>query len=101
MIIAGSFKLVIETYLNPQNVSSTVLAVFDYVDLILTIAFTMESVMKIMRNGFFVSPTSYLSESWSVLDFIIVVTSLIDLAVQSIDLPILKVTSLSSRCFVC
>jgi hypothetical protein len=92
LIIAGSIKLVIETYLSSANVSSTVLLVFEYIDLFLTIAFTLESVMKILRNGFFVSPTSYLSDSWSILDFIIVVTSLIDLAVQSVNLPILKVS---------
>lgn len=67
---------------------------FEYIDVGLTAAFTLECIMKILRNGFFVSPTSYLSESWSVLDFIIVTTSLIDLAVQSVNLPILKVLRL-------
>ena len=91
LIIAGSIKLVVETYLSSTTTSATVLTIFEYVDLFLTVAFTLECVMKILRNGFFVSPTSYLSDPWSVLDFIIVITSLIDLAVQSIDLPILKV----------
>lgn len=93
LIVSGSIKLVVETYLNTATTNATVLKVFEYIDLFLTAAFTLECVMKILRNGFFVSPTSYLSDSWSVLDFIIVVTSLIDLAVQSIELPILKVAS--------
>lgn len=83
--------MVVETYLNTATTNATVLNIFEYIDLFLTTAFTLECVMKILRNGFFVSPTSYLSDTWSVLDFIIVVSSLIDLAVQSIDLPILKV----------
>jgi hypothetical protein len=96
LIILGSVKLVVETYLDSSTTDPTLEAAFEYIDYILTVLFALESVMKIMRNGFFVSPTSYLSESWSILDFIIVVTSLIDLAVSSINLPILKV----SCCFI-
>lgn len=93
LIVVGSIKLVVETYVDTKT-DAVLAGIFDYVDMLLTVAFTLESVMKILRNGFFVSPTSYLSDSWSVLDFIIVVTSLIDLAVQSVDLPILKVLRL-------
>jgi hypothetical protein len=85
--------LVIETYVDTST-DAVLNSIFEYVDMILTISFTLEAVMKILRNGFFVSPTSYLSESWSVLDFIIVTTSLIDIAVSSINLPILKILRL-------
>lgn len=47
-----------------------------------------------MKNGFFVAKNSYLRDSWSILDFIIVVSSLVDWSVQSIDLKILKVLRL-------
>jgi hypothetical protein len=93
LIILGSIKLVVETYIDTST-DRVLDSIFSYIDIFLTSAFTAESVMKIMRNGFFVSPTSYLSESWSILDFIIVVSSLIDLAVSSINLPILKVLRL-------
>lgn len=91
LIILGSIKLVVETYLDEKTTDPALLSAFDIIDYTLTGLFTLECVMKILRNGFFVSPTSYLSESWSILDFIIVITSLIDLAVSSINLPILKV----------
>lgn len=84
-------KLVIETYIDPATISDTAVTVFNSIDIFLTVSFTIESVMKIIRNGFFVSSTSYLRDTWSILDFIIVSSSLIDLAVSSINLPILKV----------
>jgi hypothetical protein len=51
-----------------------------YSDLIITIIFTFEMVVKIFALGFALHKGSYLRNSWNVLDFIIVVISLVAIA---------------------
>lgn len=50
--------------------------------------------MKIIAFGFFMDNNSYLTESWSQLDFFIVVSSMIDMSMESIDLPVIKILRL-------
>lgn len=51
----------------------------------------MESLLKSVTFGFFISRDAYLRETWNQLDFFIVVSSLIDMAVASINIPAIKV----------
>lgn len=50
--------------------------------------------MKIIAFGFFMDANSYLTESWSQLDFFIVISSMIDMSMESIDLPVIKILRL-------
>ena len=59
-----------------------------------TISFLLESIIKSIASGFIMDRNSYLRESWNVLDFFIVVSSMIDLAMTDIDLPAIKVLRL-------
>ena len=97
LIILSSIKLVVGTYYREDvlEVSNPLLfKIQNYIDVVFNVAFTIESILKIMRNGFVVADTSYLRDSWSILDFIIVTTSLIDMSLESVNLPILKVIRL-------
>jgi hypothetical protein len=94
LIILGSIKLVIETYFESGEMSLGMSLAFEWIDKIFTICFTLECVFKILKFGFFVPKNAYLKDSWSILDFIIVISSIIDIAVESINLPILKVLRL-------
>ena len=47
---------------------------------IFNIVFLIECVVKIIALGFIVGPNAYLKESWNILDFIVVVSSLILMA---------------------
>lgn len=97
LIILSSMMLVVGTYYKTAviKVENPGLALaFTILDIIFTALFTLECMVKIVRNGFFVSQTSYLRDSWSILDFVIVITSLIDLSLESVQLPILKVQDL-------
>jgi hypothetical protein len=94
LIILGSIKLVIETYFESGEMSPGMSLAFEWIDKIFTICFTLECVFKILKFGFFVPKNAYLKDSWSILDFIIVISSIIDIAVESINLPILKVLRL-------
>jgi len=72
--MASSFKLVIDTYLDSTSEWSNIL------DIIFNVLFTLESLAKIISFGFIFDKNSYLRESWSRLDFFIVVSSLIDMS---------------------
>ena len=50
--------------------------------------------IKAIALGFVQDKKSYLRESWNVLDCFIVVSSLVDLCFQNIDLPFIKVLRL-------
>lgn len=54
----------------------------------------VEALIKIIAFGFVIDQGSYLRESWNILDFFIVVTSLIDLSLSNISLPAVKVLRL-------
>lgn len=47
---------------------------------ILTAVFTFEMIIKVVSQGFFIGKHTYLSDSWNKLDFVLVVTSLVDTA---------------------
>ena len=51
-------------------------------------------VLKIITYGLFIDDDSYLRDSWNVLDGFIVVTSLIDMSFENINLPVIKVLRL-------
>ena len=50
--------------------------------------------MKIIAFGFVICEGSYLTESWSQLDFFIVCVSIIDMASSNVNIPALKILRL-------
>ena len=60
-------------------------------DLFFTISFSMESLIKSVALGFALERGSYLTESWNQLAFFIIVTSLLGLALSSLNIPALRV----------
>lgn len=69
---------------NPPPPNTTCLScpavnmVAGHVELFFTIAFTIEMCLKILAMGFVLGPGTYLSNAWNILDFIVVVTGLLD-----------------------
>ena len=62
------------------------------IDVVVTILFTLESIINIIRLGFLMNgPNSYLKDSWNVLDFIIVIFSLVSIVSTSLNMEILKI----------
>ena len=60
-------------------------------DIFFTIFFAMEAAVKIISYGFIMEHNSYLRESWSVLDFSIVILSLINVSSDEIDFGVFKI----------
>ena len=59
-----------------------------------TVSFTIESLMKQIAYGLVIDNGSYLRETWNVIDYFIVVSSLIDLCLVEIELPFIKILRL-------
>ena len=77
MIIVSSVALVIDSpLLNPA--SKTAFAIF-VIDCIVSHIFLIESVMKLVVYGGFISPRAYFRDLWNVLDLVVVIVSMASL----------------------
>ena len=94
LIILSSIKLAVDSYFNDLPDEDMRVVVSDYLDLTSTIIFTLEAVVKIVSLGLVFEKGTYLRDSWNFLDFFIVVSTLIDVSISSIDLPVLKILRL-------
>lgn len=90
LIILGSIKLVIETY-KDDSWPDCITNLFDYIDIVFNLLFNIEALIKIIRSGFIICEGSYLRDSWSILDFLIVISADFDLIVSGVDLAFVKV----------
>jgi hypothetical protein len=81
LIILNSLALVLDNPL--ENPNGTLSRTFYFFDIIFTICFAIEAAMKITAMGFFSNNMpgieGYIMNGWNILDFIIVVSSLVDL----------------------
>lgn len=91
LIIFSSIKLVIDTYTKGRDPKETFMVVASASDDFFTFAFAVESLLKAIAFGFAMDKGSYLRDSWSQLDFFIVVTSLIDFSFKGIDVSVFRI----------
>ena len=88
-IIVSSILLAVESPLTDPD--GSLMAVLSILDLIFTIVFTLELVLKNIAWGFmFNGKQSYIRNPWNIIDFIIVLFSLISLFATNVDLSIFK-----------
>ncbi|KAL4431572.1 hypothetical protein ABPG74_017277 [Tetrahymena malaccensis] len=92
VIILTSFKLTFDTYIGTADVKATEFS--NDADLFFTIFFLCECLIKVIAVGFILDEGSYLRDNWSQLDFFIVVSSLVDLSLSSINLNAIKILRL-------
>lgn len=88
-IVLSSIKLALDTFIPSEN--EELQSTTQSVDIAFNIFFAIESLLKIISFGFILDRNSYLRDTWSVLDFCIVVASLLDVIIQELDLKFLKV----------
>ena len=94
LIILSSVKLIGDTYIINEPDDSSLTIISGYLDLFFIIFFTLETVVKSIAFGLVFEKGSYLRESWNQLDFFIAVTSIIDLAFDGINVPVIKILRL-------
>lgn len=89
LIILSTLMLTLESPLmDPESERAINLY---WIDVVVTGFFTMELVLKVVVYGFlFNGDESYMKSSWNIMDFFIVVFSLISLAAKDVDLGVIK-----------
>lgn len=93
-IVLNAVKLVWDTYLLDKPSDSINVRLSDGFDIVFTVVFGLEFLMKSISMGFNGDRGSYLSESWNKLDFFIVVISIIEMSLTSVNLSTLRVLRL-------
>ena len=74
LILISTITLAVETPMDdPKGQKVEILLSIDY---FMTGAFTVEAIFKIIAFGFFFTRTSYLKDSWNILDFVIVISAI-------------------------
>lgn len=91
IICLSSVKLAVDTYIG--NFPSVIQA-FNIIDYIFSGIFMIEFVIKTVGRGFIHGDGSYLQDKWNYIDFFVVVASILDLAISSINLSKIKVARL-------
>ncbi|OMJ73663.1 hypothetical protein SteCoe_27598 [Stentor coeruleus] len=90
VIVLNSLKLAWDTYIINNNTSDLQVRASQMIDDIFTSIFTLEFIIKSIAFGLIRDRMCYMRDNWNKLDFIIVILSLIDLSMSTVDLPIIK-----------
>eukprot|EP00752_Nemacystus_decipiens_P001936 g1865.t1 len=79
LIVISSVELAVDNpLLDPDSTTSRALEV---AELVITVLFTAEFLLKVFASGFLFIPRAYLRDPWNVLDFVVVVISISQLFV--------------------
>lgn len=78
---------------NPLNDPDSVLAKFlFYADIVLTSLFAFESITKIIAYGFYFNKDiAYLKNGWNIIDFLVLIISIISKVISSNKFKIVKI----------
>jgi hypothetical protein len=63
----------------------------DAINYVINFVFIFEMVIKIIALGLVMDSGSYLRESWNIMDFFIVLFSILDMSLSSIDITFLRI----------
>lgn len=88
-IILNSILLGVYDYQNPGNTSIRN-KIVDYFEPVFIITFTVEAILKIIAKGFVLDKYTYLKDSWNILDFIVVLTSLLSLIPSMTNISVIR-----------
>jgi hypothetical protein len=83
LIIVSSVCLAIDSPSLSED--SGLKKVLVYIDVVFTTIFVGEAIMKIIARGFYFSKHAYLRNSWDIMDFVIVLISVLNLILSSLS----------------
>lgn len=81
IIFISCIVLMFESPLSPPPVLEST----HVIDIIITVIFTLECLMKIMAFGFAHNPGAYLRDNWNILDFILVILGIVGIFLHTIS----------------
>lgn len=91
VIILSSIKLAFDTYLYSTDYDDPKAIVSRDFDVFFTFFFLFEAIVKWISIGFVQDKGSYLRDNWNMLDFFIVIVSILDYSFEGINIPIIKI----------
>lgn len=94
LIGVSSMKLGVDSYLAGYAPDSQEIQISSTIDFTMNILFLFELCIKVIAMGLFMDEGSYLREGWNQLDAFIVATSLLDMALSNVELPVIKILRL-------
>lgn len=94
LIALSSVKLAADSYLVYLDADAPEVKVSEQVDIVLNILFTFECLIKQVALGTIMEEGSYFRESWNQLDGFIVFTSLLDMSLTGVEVPVIKILRL-------
>lgn len=94
LIAASSVKLAVDSYLSGYDPESVTVKVSESIDIFMNVCFLIELIVKVVAMGFAMDNGSYIRETWNQLDAFIVTTSILDMALTNVDLPVIKILRL-------
>ena len=86
LIVLNTIKMIVDTYIQSSNYM-----IMTLIDEILTFSFLLETFIKSIALGFILDKGSYLRDTWNIWDFIIVLSSIVDIFTADFTLPFIKV----------
>ena len=90
IITCSTVKVAVDTYLIEESSTSTLVRAMIYLDIIFTVLFSIEFMLKSVALGFVEGSTSYIRDTWNTFDFLIVIFSILDLSLVDINLSVIK-----------
>lgn len=82
VILLSSFKLATDTYNSKLDPNGTSIFIIHLIDYAFNVIFGAEMIIKIITLGFMLDKGSYLRETWNILDFCIITSSILDLSLS-------------------
>lgn len=94
LIAISSLKLGVDSYLAALPPDSTEVKTSEAIDILVNVLFLLELLIKVIAMGLFMDSGSYIRETWNQLDAFIVFTSMLDMSLSNVDLPVIKILRL-------
>lgn len=91
LIGLSSLKLAVDTY-TIENVEETPFMYYSKkVDIGFNYAFIVEMMVKLISMGIIMDENSYLRDEWNQMDFFIVMTSIVDMSLDGLEIKFIKI----------
>ena len=94
LIALSSIKLAADSYFTGYAPDSVTIQVSEWIDIFMNICFLFELIVKVIALGYAMDDGAYIRESWNQLDNFIVATSILDMSLTNVDLPVIKILRL-------
>ena len=91
LIFLSSFKLAFDSYTWQLPEDSPIVIYSNYADNSFNILFILEMTSKLIATGIIMDDGSYLRDSWNQLDFFIVMSSIVDMALSAYKLSFVRI----------